>query len=123
MSRKEILPVYHVIEDGYMAADITSDPTSVKNIDRVIVQLIWTGTPTGIFSIQTSLNYNPPLVDEDAATWTAFALNPTPTAAGSADNWVIDLTETGARWLRIVYDASSGSGTLQAYISGKSSGG
>jgi len=116
--RKNILQPYAIIADGDMSNDLVSEPTNVQYLDRLAIQLIWTDSPVGDFAVETSLNYNPLL---NAGDWTAYSFSPSPAATGAADSIFIDLTVTSAPYLRVSYTATSGAGTLQAYISGKMS--
>ena len=116
--RKLILQPYAMIVDGDMSGNLVSDPTNIQYLDRLAIQFIWTDTPIGTFAVETSLNYNPVL---NAGDWTAYSFTPSPAAAGSADSIFIDMTVTSAPWLRVSYEATSSTGTLQAYLSGKQS--
>ncbi len=109
-----------VIQNADMSTDIVSEPISARWQLGVFIQLIFTGDPVGDFFVETSLNYNPPIVDSaDNATWSPLRLSPSPTAAGEAADHGIDITITSAPWIRIRYAATSGSGTLNAYLSAK----
>lgn len=120
--RKDIIQPFHNITDGDMSDDIVSEPTNVQYIDRITVQLIYTGTPVGSFYVETSLNYTPPITGAvDNATWSALRLSPAPVASGTADDILIDITQTATPWLRIRYVSTSGTGTLNSYVSGKMS--
>jgi hypothetical protein len=116
MAGKDKLPVYQTIAAGDMSGSLTSKVSDISGFDNVAVQLVWTGTPTGTFAVQGSLDYNPQLA---TGTWTALTLSSSPAAAGSASNVLLDLNQLSFPWIRVVYTAVSGSGTLNAYIAGK----
>jgi hypothetical protein len=101
---------FHFIVAGDLSADYTSPQTNILYLDNVAVQLIWTGTPTGSFYVQVSL---------DGSTWNNLILNPTPAAAGSADSVGLDINQLSFAYMRIKYVSGSGTGTLQGYISAK----
>ena len=124
MSRKSNLKRFNSIVNGSMAASITSPVSNIEFLDNIGVQLNWTGSPVGNFQVQVSLDY-----DQDnngnvinAGNWVAVVLQPgssinAPTTLGSPI--VIDLNQLSAPWLRIVYNRTSGSGTLNAFVSAK----
>lgn len=116
-----ILAPVHIISAVSMGATITSNAVEIKLQDNIGVQLIWTGTPTGDFSIQVSNNH---LEDINgnikvAGNWTAITLSPTVPAEGASGDAYINITEIAAPYIRIVYTRTSGTGTLDAYVVGK----
>lgn len=119
---KRILAPYHVISAQSMTGDVTGAATNIQYLDNVSIQLNFTGTPTGTFSIQGSLDHaeSSPGVVTNAGNWIAITLPTSPAASGSAGNILIDMQELSFPWVRIVYTHASGTGTLDAYISGKS---
>lgn len=120
--RKNALIKYQTITNGDMSqASITSTVTNLQFLDNVCVQLNFTGTPTGTFEVQVSLDH---AQDQNgnvsvAGNWTALTLSPSPAATGSASTIFIDMNQLSAPWIRVVYTRTSGSGTLNAYIGAK----
>ena len=112
------LPPYQIINAQSMTGTnvITSSITDIRNIDNVALELVWTGTPTGTFSVQCSIDYNPQL---QAGTWTALTLSPSPAASGSASSALIDLNQLGSPYIRVQYTNASSTGTLNGWIAGK----
>lgn len=139
MSNKSILGVYQNFSSALAnqtmtgTSVITSPQTNITYKDNIGVQLQWTGTPTGTFTVQGSLDYNPGLPQSGGATgganagvWTTINAvdqsgNP-PVAAGAPGQILMNLQELCFPWLRIQYTNASGTGTLTGYISGKSIG-
>ena len=119
---KRILRQFQTIKNGDMSqASLTSSVSNINNLDNVGLQLNWTGSPTGSFAVQVSIDY---LQDEfgnvqNAGNWTAISLNPSPVTSSGSPIY-IQLNSISAPWVRVVYTKVSGSGTLQAWISGKS---
>jgi hypothetical protein len=116
-----LLPAVHVITSGDMSTNITSQVLEIKNQDNIGIQLHWTGSPVGTFDVQISSNH---LVDifgsvQVVGNWVSLPLNPAITATGSADDAYIDLNQMSAQYIKVVYTASSGTGTLDAYIVAK----
>ena len=99
------------IDAESVGSNIVGDSIAMKGWDVVSMQDVWTGTPTGIIDMEVSNN------NED---WTKVNINGD-NPSGSADSSVLEL-ETGARYVRAVYTATSGSGTLSVHYSLKSLG-
>lgn len=110
MGSKRTLSYSELIVDGDMSEDITGPSTNILHLDRVSFQLVWTGSPTGSFDFEVS---------NDETTWVAVTLSSSITASGSGDTAMVDI-ETGAAYIRVKYNDTSGTGTLQAHIVAKS---
>ncbi len=110
MSSKKILDPFLAIVAQSMAGNIVSPTTSIKNLDNVGVQFIWTGTPTGTFFVQVSA---------DGVTFDAITLPATVSASGSAGHACVDLNQISFPFIQVGYTAASGSGSLTAYITAK----
>lgn len=104
-----------------MSADFTSDVVETKLQDNIGIQLKWSGTPTGVFSFQISMNYVKDSLGNvlNAGDWVNLVLDPIILANGIADNAYIDFNQLSAPWLRVVYTATSGSGSLDGWADGK----
>jgi hypothetical protein len=113
MSSKKVLHSYQCITDGDMAdATITSAATDVSCLDNISVQFTCTGSPTGTFAILGSV---------DGTSYAGLTTEPTSLAAsGSAVTVIGTVKMTGIMKIKAKYTKTSGTGTLQAYISGKS---
>ena|SRR5271166_2348673 len=126
MSAKTILKSYNVVPSvaGNMASNLTSSPTNVQMIDDAGYSLAWTGSPTGTFNFQVSADYNPGANPTDypanPGTWTTVTLSTPIIASGSADNAYVDMTLISAPWIRVQYVATSGTGALSVWVTGKS---
>lgn len=119
---KTVLAPYHVIAATSMTGNITGTPTNIQYLDNVSIQLNFTGTPVGTFTIQGSLDYTQqgiPGVATNTGNWITITLPATASASGAAGNILLDLNQLSFPWIRIVYTVSSSTGTLDAYISGK----
>lgn len=108
---KKYLTPFKVITDGDMStASITSAVTEIPYLDNVCYQMVWTGTPTGNFDVQVSL---------DKTNWTSLVLSPPPVASGSAGSYVIDMNQLSMTYIRLVYTRTASTGVLNVYISAK----
>lgn len=110
MSTKRVLDYAALVSAESMGASITTEASNILHTDRVGYQIAWTGTPTGAFTVEIS---------NDGSTWVELTLSTAIAAAGSADEAFID-AETAAKFIRLVYTRSSGTGTLNVHITAKS---
>lgn len=109
-----------LISNASMATSITSNPQYIQFQDNIGIQLNWTGTPTGTFSVQVSTDHiMQGLLVINPGNWITLPLNPAITASGSPDVAYVDLNQLSAFYVRVIYTASSGTGTLNCYIAAK----
>ena len=105
-----------------MSANIISAVTVIQNVYSLSYDISWTGTaPVGTMSVQVSNTYsqNQDGSVRNPGNWTTLVLtSPTP-VSGSPGNGFIDIDELGAYAVRLVYNRTSGTGTMQATIAGK----
>lgn len=106
-----------------MTSNITSLPTNIQGTDNCGYQVNFTGAPVGTFGIQISQDYQPGTSPNsppaNPGNWISLPLNPAITASGSPDIAYIDLNQMSAPWIRLVYTAISGTGTLNAFVTSK----
>lgn len=121
-SSKGILPVYQLLTAASMTTTVTSAATSIKYTDDCAIQLNFTGAPVGTFQVQGSLDYteNSNHQPVNAGNWIPLTLSPVPVAAGSSGQILLDLYGLSFPWIRVVYIPTSGTGSLDAFISAKS---
>lgn len=133
MPSKSITESFKVFDNASMSGTITvtSLVTNVKYRDSVAYQFNWTGgIPSGSFSIQGSLDYNPgiptaenPSGGANPGTWNSITLSPSPAATGSGSySYLVALQQVTWPYLRAQYTNTSGSGLLTGYIFAKSLG-
>jgi hypothetical protein len=111
---------------------ITSSAVNIQFMDNVGVQLNFSGSPVGTFQVQVSADYAFDEIGnvtvENSGNWTPVTLSyllggtltfatSVPTSQGSPI--YLDLNQLSAPWLRVVYTNSSGSGTLNCFVTGK----
>lgn len=101
-------------------AVLTSKVMDWRTIRAGSIQVVWTGTPTGVFVVQGSTNYtvDPSGETRNAGDWKDLGISVL-APAGSAGEDEVDISITGISWIRIIYTNASGTGTLTATGSGK----
>lgn len=120
MSHKSNLRQYPSIVAGNMAGNLTSPVTNIQFLDLIGLELDVTGTPSGTIAVQVSASYSQDNNGNvlNAGQWTT--LTSQTITSGSPTTTYIDIIPTSAPWIRLTYTASSGSGTLNAFVTGKS---
>ncbi len=120
-STKRVLEKAQLLTAEDMSVDITSPVFICRFLDNVGIQLDWTGAPVGTFAVQTSTDH-----EEDnqgnvsvAGNWITIPLSATITASGSPDDAKIAINQIDGAYLRLVYTATSGTGSLNMFINGK----
>lgn len=123
-----------VINDGYMFSNITSEPIRVNSFPTFAVHYwISSTTPdaTGSIKLQASCEWDnsntsimqrsgESILNNYVSNWVDIT---TPAAiaitSGSPVSGMFNVTGAGYSWVRVVYTASSGDGTLQVRLQGK----
>lgn len=129
MSTRTVLRPHVVITGGDMsAASITSEATILQGITNIGYEVSWTGsTPVGTLVLQVSNTYsvNATGAVERAGTWTPVPMDVNGAYAtsiaisGNTGKGYIDVTLHAGYAAQLVYTKGSGTGTLNATISGK----
>jgi hypothetical protein len=107
---------------GDMSANITSKPSIIDNLSMISYDISWTGTaPVGTMTVQVSNTYkqNPDGSVRNPGNWTTLTLSaPTPVSV-SPNSGFIDVDASGAYAIRLMYNRTSGTGTMVAVVSAK----
>jgi hypothetical protein len=113
-----------------MATNITSSPTIVQDMYAMSYALVWTGvTPIGTVSIQGSNDFSLNAEGQVAnpGTWNTMTVNYGGAAVtvipvtGNTGNGLIDIVATGIYAIRLIYSATSGTGTMIVTMNAKDS--
>jgi hypothetical protein len=126
MARKDTL-VTQLLTSQSMAASFTSPVSVVRNLDNCSYQINFTTSDAvGSFVVEASDDYQlnqPGAQVVNAGNWIALDIGGTPTAASANDQILIDLNQLPFNAIRFRYVRTSGTGTLNAFISCKQAGG
>jgi hypothetical protein len=109
-----------------MSTSPTSLITSIQFLDNIGLEWIWSGSPVGNFQVQVSADYDPN--ESIAGNWipilftyyngSAFVTSyDIPTTMLSP--YYLDLSPLSAPWIKVVYTNTSGSGTLNGFLTAK----
>lgn len=97
-------------------ATLNSNAVDMLSLPFGAIELIWTGAPTGTFSIDGSI---------DNVSQASQVTNWYPTGtdvsnpSGSASSTLVNLSGVGFRWIRVSYAKTSGTGSLTVNVFGK----
>jgi hypothetical protein len=124
MSSRPLIKPFQVITNGNMSGNIISTPTIIDNLSMVSYDISWTSgsSPVGTMSVQVSNTYKQNASGQvlNAGNWTTVPLGTNTTNINTnTGNGFIDIDTIGAYAIRLVYTASSGSGTMQAFVASK----
>lgn len=106
---------YALVTNQSMTSSFNSVPVEILQYQGVAFEIIWTGTPTGTFTVQSSN------LGASDTNWSTLPLSATISAAGSADVAFIDVLSTQAKFLRVSYTASGSTGTVNIQVTAKES--
>ena len=109
----EIVQPYAAATNQSMTSSFVVGPIETQFKDNDAFHWAWTGSPTGTFTIQVS--NNPSLLGWVSLPNTGF----TQPAGGAGSNFV-DVNQTGAGYIQLIYTSSSGTGTMNCWFSAKS---
>ena len=124
MSAKTFIKPFKVLSSGDMSqASLTSAITAVQMVDNISYQFVFTGTPTGTFTIQVSADYAPGTGPNsepiNPGHWDTLPITPALLALGTDGSIFVDLNQMGCPWIRAVYTKTSGTGTVDMFITAK----
>lgn len=115
MSRQIVINPFQSIKDGDMSGDLLSAETSVRSVDEMGIELSFTGSPVGVFTVEGTVSGN---------VWVTLAfqdpsgalVTSVPTAGAPH---LISLIGYPYDKIRVRYTRTSGTGTLQCWVIGK----
>ncbi len=103
-----------------LATNWESDPIFIDRWEMYAIQLVFTGTLTGTFKLQYSndtgvetTDHSEPVavgIDDSAWNWTDVA--DSSSAVSAAGNILYEDMSSACRWVKVVWTAGSGSGSL-----------
>ena len=110
-----------IVTNGNMTTTINSLGIDLNQVVLYSIQAVFTGSPVGTLKLQISNDIVNPIATGTQAVevvnWTDYTGSSTPVT--TSGNFVWNCLDVGYRWVRLVYTPTSGSGTLNATISGK----
>lgn len=122
MGRKSVVPGFPMINSvenpSNLAATFTSDIVSVKNLDYASIHIDWTGTaPVGVISVEArngDIRNNGAMDD-----WYALDMGSTISISGASGDHQLVFNYLPFSDLRLVYTRTSGTGSINAFITSK----
>jgi hypothetical protein len=115
MSRKNVLKSYKMLDAADISANASSPETSVINTDKASIHVVWSGSsPVGTLVVQAK--------NGEFDSWYTLDFGSAISISGSSGEHSIVLNETPFERIKLVYTATSGTGTLNAVITMKTTG-
>lgn len=117
MGRKNVIKNgYKILNQQDLASNITSEQTSVHNLDKASIHVTWDGTaPSGTLIVEAT-NDSP---ESPNAVWREVSFGSTITISGNTGTHDLIFNELPFNAIRLVYTAASGTGTINAALSAK----
>lgn len=112
-TRRFIQP-FQIITDWNMIGVRRTDPVDISNIDDISIVYSWAGVgllPVGTLFVEVR--------NGDTCPWSTLDVAPPAAIAVDSGNNNIQITNVSFQQLRLVYVASSGGGTLNAFLTAK----
>lgn len=109
MSRKNSV-LNHLVDGGDMSGNVTGTIADCRNMEFITFQCIYSGTssPVGTITVEATL---------DGTNWTELALSTINVTADGTD--LVDLYNINYQGIRIKYNRSSGTGTINIWYKGR----
>lgn len=108
---RRFLPAYKGIDAGDMSGAIVGPSTNVAFIDNITLVAEWAGSaPVGQVDVQ---------VQNGNSAWSTLTLTPAFAISGASGNANAQITLGGFEKMRVIYTATSGTGTLTVWVAGK----
>lgn len=105
-----------MFENEDISSNAQSDQTSVHNLDKASIHVTWTGTsPIGVLKVEAT-NDSP---ENPSAVWREVSFGSTIDISGNSGSHDLIFNEIPFNAIRLVYTATSGTGTLTAALSAK----
>lgn len=106
------------VYDATTAANAVSSKCSIQFVSKLNFQVKWTGTVNGTLNVQQSDIDDP---DESFGSTDWKTMTPTfpNQPAGSPGSTDEDFYEAGARWIRVIFTFTSGTGNMKIYFQPK----
>lgn len=119
--RKNVIKSNKVVSAGSLAGDYTSPVTIVQYLDNIGIQLNVSGTPVGDFEVQFSGDYavNEAGYVTNAGNWIPVDFGSSVSVSGSPDFIYLDLNQMPGPAMRVFYDRTSGTGSVDMYVTAK----
>ena len=119
-----------LLTNGNMATSINSNGEDLNQIFMYSIQAIWTGAPVGSLKLQVSNDDVPSApvgnatpgtaqanVSSNVVNWTDYTGSTTAVSGPGDFMWIV--SDGGYKWVRVVYTATSGTGSLTVEYNGK----
>lgn len=115
MGRKTVIKSFEMITSGSMASDVTSSIVNVINLDQASIFVSWTGSsPLGELDVEAQ--------NGDDQPWYVLDFNSTIPVSGNSGDLQLLFSEMPFTSIRLQYNRTSGTGSLNAVISAKTEG-
>lgn len=112
MGRKNVLKSFPMFDAVSLGANATSSETSVINLDKASIHIVWTGSsPVGTITAQAR--------NGESDAWYVLDFGAAISVSGSSGEHQLVFNELPFTDIRLLYTRTSGSGSITARLSAK----
>lgn len=121
MARKLGVKSFKCIDAASMGATVTSAISNVEMVDNIGFRVAWTSSDAvGVITVEGSIDYVPVPA---SGNWEALTFSPALTQPNSDNgSYLININQYPYPWIRVKYTRTSGTGTLNVWLTTKSVG-
>lgn len=119
--RNSNLKKFNTLASGDMSqSTLTSSVTNINFLHDIGYQFNFTGSPVGDFNVQVSADYEQDNEGNvtNAGSWVSISFSSQPNTTSGSPVY-LDIQGISAPWIRATYTKTSGTGTLNVFITGK----
>lgn len=117
MAVKNVLERYKSVDAANASSQIISPVTTIKFLDNILFELLFSGSPAGSFYIEVSNDYNP--ITNTPGTWIPLDFQAADVLVAGAIDIMAEVNQSPAPYIRVRWEPTSGTGALTIWVSAK----
>lgn len=117
MAVKNVLERYKSVDAANASSQIISPVTTIKFLDNILFELLFSGSPAGSFYIEVSNDYNP--ITNTPGTWIPLDFQASDVLVTGAIDIMAEVNQSPAPYIRVRWEPTSGTGALTIWVSAK----
>lgn len=112
MGRKNVIKSFKMVDSADLSGNFTSETVNTINLDKASIHLSWSGTsPVGTVSVEARNGEND--------SWYELDMGSAISISGNSGDHQLNFLELPFTEIRLQYTSTSGTGSIDGYISAK----